>query len=188
MAIIRQYHVEWHGLTWTGVSTFYAAQDGGSVTDQRVALNSFCQDLMDISPSTTNYEVTQAGNNLDDATGQVVQSWTDPAARSGFGLLTEEPVPDASQGLIQWRTSEYRGGREVRGRTFIPGLGVSVLEGGELSAAAIGQINVAAANLVTPSVGFGVWKRPVGGAGGELVPLSAGTAWTELAVLRGRRS
>src|SRR5690349_17726483 len=38
-------------------------------------------------------------------------------------FVAGQPIlPEATQGLVRWRTGVFSGGHEIRGRTFIPGL------------------------------------------------------------------
>lgn len=90
----------------------------------------------------------------------------------------------ATQGLIRWRTGSYVGGREVRGRTFIPGVtSTSVATGGPsstyistLGGAATGLIGHAASQLVVGSKVHGVVRE-----------VAFAEVWNEFAVLRSRR-
>lgn len=132
--------------------------------------------------------VQGSGRLKDEATGQVTGFYSATAPAAVLGALTDKPLADATQGLVQWRTGVVRGGREVRGRTFIPGLTVGSLDGGNLSGGARDAIGAAASALAGPITGFGVWSRPVEGRPGLLVQASGATVWTEFAVLRRRRS
>jgi hypothetical protein len=40
----------------------------------------------------------------------------------GSGGGTSDPLPYATQGLVHWLTGDFVNGRQLRGRTFIPGL------------------------------------------------------------------
>jgi len=103
-------------------------------------------------------------------------------------VLAGEAVPDASQGLMRWSTGTIIDGRFVQGRTFIPGVSTSRVSQANLNAATQSAWNAAAVTLIAANVGLSVWHRPVGGAGGFSAVVDGGTAWSEFAVLRRRRS
>ena len=100
---------------------------------------------------------------------------------TGTGLITSAALPPANQGLISWRTGRIEGGREVRGRTFVPGT-AELSADGQPTAAYRADVAAAAANLIAAG-GFVVWSR----AKGVVYPAISGSVWTEFAVLRSRR-
>lgn len=151
--------------------------------------------LLICTPSVT-ARVRANGRRLDPATGGLEEFTTGIASGLLVGAASGDVVADASQALVRWRTGVVRAGREVRGRTFIPGVGSTYLQGGNLNNTAIGLLNTAANNLVSGPEAFGVWSRPVEAGNdddvparpGIHVPATSGGAWSEFAVLRRRRS
>lgn len=104
--------------------------------------------------------------------------------QTGTGSGTSEPLPIAAQALCQWRTGVYLAGREVRGRTFIPGLTSGANDDGMLLQANRNLIDSAALTYVgasgcTPVV----WSR----ARAQAIPISGGFAWSQFAMLTSRR-
>lgn len=103
---------------------------------------------------------------------------------TGQGTGTGDILPPANQMLVQMRTAGYAGGRNVRGRCFIPGM----LEGATTS----GRPDTNARNIVASaftseliqgSPGFSVWSRK----NAALYAVTNVNVWTEYAVLRSRR-
>lgn len=100
------------------------------------------------------------------------------------GSSSAVALPWATQGLVRWRTGTFVGGREVRGRTFIPGMTTDNNAAGEPFSSWIGQANVAAAALIADANSdFMIYSRK----NFDAVPAITGTHWAEWAVLRSRR-
>lgn len=107
---------------------------------------------------------------------------TSPLSASGAQAL--EALPFATQGLIRWRTGVFVAGREIRGRTFVPGMVETGNDNGRPGATAISAMNSSAIGLITDaSTTFGIWSP----ARGQIAAVASGTAWSEFAVLRSRR-
>lgn len=121
---------------------------------------------------------------VDVATGQttgVASVTTTPAV----GTSTADQLPQLAQALVRWRTGFYSSGRELRGRTFLPGLSVaSTTSTGAVIAATITAINnAAAALLANPEANFGVWSAKYG----TFASATSATTWNEWASMRSRR-
>lgn len=100
------------------------------------------------------------------------------------GLESGDPLPWATQGLIEWATGVYINGRQVRGRTFIPGPVETENTGGTPIAPYRTALNLAASNLVGDVLSdFQIYSRK------HKVPeqVSHGAAWAKWAVLTSRR-
>lgn len=117
-------------------------------------------------------------------TGQtegVAATTTTPA----IGTSTADQIPQAAHALVRWRTGLFFAGRELRGRTFIPGLGTaSNGPSGEVILATRTSLNAAATTLLSdPDADFGVWSQK----NAAFATASTGLTWTEWAVMRSRR-
>lgn len=99
------------------------------------------------------------------------------------GTNSDDVLPQATQLLVRWRTGQFIDGRELRGRTFIPGYvqGASSAAG-EVATTTQGTVNTAAATLVGNS-DFGIWSP----TNAVFATATSGICWTEWAVQRGRR-
>lgn len=185
---IREISTVWtlpSGLTTRSVMYFGATGDL-SITRQRIdELWEGCSTYLSDQVS---WAVATTGKVLDDMTGQMIQMWSHAAIRDGVGKVAGEPVADATQALIAWPTGAVRRGRFVLGRTFVPGVAADNLGNGNLAVSAQSGMQVAANAFLGAGVQFGIWHRPVGGAGGELVGASGAAVRSELAVLRRRRN
>jgi len=158
------------------------------VTEQRVALKAFLDTIKSQLEDSTSWTIETAGRELDDATGALTGVWSDGTAASGVGVVSGQVVADATQVLMQWRTDHIVNGRFLQGRTFIPGVSASHLSNGNLDSTTITAWQGAGAALIAAGKQFGVWHRPVLGAGGVFWAADTAAVWGELAVLRRRRS
>lgn len=159
-----------------------------SVADQRLALKAFLDNIKSQLDNGVAWTIETSGRELDDATGALTGVWSEATPSAGVGVVNGEPVSDATQALMQWRTDHIVGGRFLQGRTFIPGLSTTHLSNGNLSSTAIAAWTTAGQILCDAAVQFGVWHRPTLGAGGVFWAADTAAAWGELAVLRRRRA
>lgn len=119
---------------------------------------------------------------IDPTTGQTTGVRT-VTVTPGTGADAGNAVPNASMILVRWRTGDFFNGRELRGRTFIPGAtATSVQANGNLSDTAVQAINAAAATLISNSA-FCIY----GPTTGIVSEVDTGSTWTEFATLRSRR-
>jgi len=158
-----------------------------SVAAQRAAWNDFLLDINTVLDDGTDWNVQTTGREMDDATGTLNGEWADATVQSGGGAGAGETVPDASQILLRWNTAEIVNGRFLRGRQFIPGAQTAALVSGNLAPGNVDAINAAITTFLATVTGFGIWHRPVAGAGGVFRLVTSGSCWSELAVLRQRR-
>jgi hypothetical protein len=99
------------------------------------------------------------------------------------GNLGTDPLPQASMILARWRTGVYLGGREIRGRTFIPGLGSENLgTNGELDPTQLQSVVLSGTALINASA-LAVWSP----TNGSLATVATSAVWPEFAVMRSRR-
>ena len=102
------------------------------------------------------------------------------------GALSNDPLPPATQALLQLHTGVFVAGREVRGRCFIPGLTEADNSTGVPGATLISDIQDAASDLQGASGANGAWvvwsKRNA-----VWEPVSDMICWNKYAVLRSRR-
>lgn len=122
--------------------------------------------------------------DVDPSTGQTIAvHYPEERIVAGGGLGSA--LPQATQGLIRWRTGVFVAGREIRGRSFIPGL----TSAAQAATGNPGQSLIDAVEAAVPQViasvdnGLGVYSR----TRGQFESATAGTLWGEFAVLRSRR-
>jgi hypothetical protein len=99
-------------------------------------------------------------------------------------VSTTEKLPDATQIVIQWRTGVYHNGREIRGRTFIPGLADFTNDEGNVALATRTAIQSDLDTWLAAQAGlFFIWSRK----NGLTAVVSDSSVWNEFGVLRSRR-
>lgn len=166
-------------------STMYFSASGTPVAaDAPAAVANFWDDLSPYMHSTVDAQVQGEIAVIESTTGLQtgVVNVTPPALVNG-GSSTEV-LPYASQGLVRWRTGSFVNGRELRGRTFLPGLGETASTDGSPNSAIQSGANAAAAALIAdPNSSFIIFSR----AHKTFAVVTAGTLWTEFAILRSRR-
>ncbi len=122
--------------------------------------------------------------NMDRHTGQV-ESITAVTAQTGSALLGTDVLPWESQAVIRWRTGVFYGGRELRGRTFVPGQAEGNSTAGVPTAALIAAYNTAAAALAADANSTLLVYSPTKHVAD---PAIVGDTWNTWGGLRSRRS
>lgn len=178
-------------VTGGGLNTLYFEAGGGlTAADAHDAVVDFwtlCAGAIDSELAMT---VLGEIAVIDEATGTLtgVESATPVVVAGG---ASGDALPLATQGLIRWRTGEFVNGREVRGRTFVPGPVEVLSTGGRPESSYVGGLNTAAAGLIAETTAaLLIWHRPGPNAvlePGSSHPVLTGSTWSEWAVLRSRR-
>lgn len=169
---------------------FQEAVPGGDAQDNVDRVRAFFLELNnDFLPSDVTIDIQPDIAVIDEATGALTGY-----ALADVGTPIEGQVPGAysapSGGLISWRTNTIAKGRRLRGRTFIvPLVNTAYDAQGSLSSTAIGSLNDAAEALAGDAFSstFGIWSRPVDGAGGTFGEVTSWSVPDMAAVLRSRR-
>lgn len=167
-----------------GICRFHFSEAGGSPQAAHAAVVAFWQAAKVYVHSSVGMRVEPAIYSVNEGTGQITGfSTTDAVGIQGTGV--GDLLPPASQALIRWRTGFYLNGREVRGRTFVPGQqrngqaadgSVAVTEVNGLNTAGDALVNSSSAQLV-------VWSK----ANSLTVDAVDADTWGKFAVLRRRR-
>lgn len=176
-------------INWTGLNTGFsvlhflpAADDQASADDAAAAATAWLQVLDNFLRVNQGAQVDPEVLSINVATGTTLGSFAVSEAAI-TGADSNDAVPNASMGLVRWRTGVYVSGREIRGRTFIPGITEqSVDANGNLSSTAISAID-AGSNLMAAGTDLCVYS-PTRGSAAEVTTAST---WSEFAVLRSRR-
>lgn len=188
----------WTGFSGApGYSNFFFASgflDGGLLGDEAQALadrvaNAFrAADLL--LPEPVRISIEPEVPVIDSDTGEI-QSFNTiepPAVVEGSGTTGEFAGPAGA--VVTWRTSDVRGGRRIRGRTFLVPLRTFAYQSdGTLTSQAITELRAFADTMIGGDLDgdLGVWSRPVGGSGGVFASVTGYTIPDMVAVLRSRR-
>lgn len=187
MATLREINTQW-ALPGGNATTVMWFEASTAVATQRTAIHALFTSLKSLQATTTSYAIDTAGREVDEDTGALVNSWSETSSKTGTGTGGATQLADASQILVQWRTSTIRGSRFVRGRTFLPGCSTVQLNGGNVLAAAQTTVGTAGTTFATSGASFVIWARPHGATPGVAATVTAASCWSEFAVMRKRRS
>lgn len=175
------------GTPW--LSTMYFEEVGGTAQQAATAVGTFWGAIDALQSSLVTWTTEADVSTIDDQTGELTAvTVTTPV--TGTGAQAGEMLPIASQALIRWRTGAFINGRNLRGRTFIPGLVVSQSDDGRVNASTQTTINNAASALIADGNSvLNVWHRPnpVGSATGAGEAVVSGLCWNQFATMRSRR-
>lgn len=163
----------------------------GSTSGEAVFAHSATVDLLTaLQPHIVNdlaYTVLSEVAQIDPVSGDILATFVVPPVN---GVCSHVGAPAAwhTQGLIRWRTGVYVGGREIRGRTFVPGVPASYMLDGNPSVSYLNNVlGVAQAHLANVDTvaagGAAVWSP----ARGQSAAISTTSVWNRFAVLRSRR-
>jgi hypothetical protein len=125
--------------------------------------------------------IPNLGEQIDSTTGVVSGFWDSGDVIQKDGTDTSNFVTDVSQVLLQMRTGFVVGGRELRGRLFLPGLRVT--------ASSVGNVDTTVADQIADSANenlndtFAVFSR----THHAWATIHSCTVWSEFASLRSRR-
>ena len=160
-------------------------RDDGVLTAQHAAdaVRLFWNQVQpDISSAYTAHILSEV-DRVDVATGQptdAVNTTTLPVVMGDAG----DPLPWQTQGLVEYTTGIYLAGRQVRGKTFIPGPTETRNTAGVPVASYITDGNSAISTLVGDVLSdFGVYSRKHR----AFVTVTGGSTWPKWSVLRSRR-
>lgn len=177
--------------TWTGPSggPFYTLMhfDGdtsGEAEPAATAVLNFWTAMQAAISSQVTRHVEEEVLRIDPATGNVTAVFTGAARPFTAGGATGSPLPWHTQGLMRWRTGVFIAGRELRGRTFIPGLTEDANDNGRPNSSMVTSANNAAATLIgAATADLTIWSP----THGVEHTAASGTLWNEWGLLRSRR-
>lgn len=178
---------EWaggQGVPWYSTHHFAGVTEDAAV-DAVSAVAGFWGDVDANQPNTINWRVSGEVPVVNPATGQITELFTVTGA-TGAGAGSGETVPWADQALIRWTTGFYQNGRQVRGRTFIPGLVIAASDAGRVAPITVTNLATAAADFLAdlqPGNELVIYSRTAGTA----TAVTGASVWANFAVLRSRR-
>lgn len=157
---------------------------GGSAAQCNNAVGTFWNAVRVYQSSTISYSTDAIVYEVDEATGLIIGSSAVTPA-TGTGAVATDALPWATQGLVQWRTGQYIGGREIRGRTFLPGMVEARNGAGIPDSTLYGAVDTAAAALIADANSdLNVYSI----ANHNAQTVTVGSMWRTWAQLRSRRS
>lgn len=181
-----------------------ATEDSGGAAFVRSALDAFWTACMPVVDTGFTFTLDPVLYVMDPATGAV--SGTLPVATfTKTGSDSAGRAPNQLQYVIQFKTGAYIGGRNLRGRVYVPGVSEFGISGGGLHASAVTALQGAGDGLVSAaSAQFGIWSRPqearqlfdsrtgqlkksYPARAGQLADAETASVWNKFGTLRSRR-
>lgn len=172
------------GSPWLSTMFFQATTEDQAAANAAVsAVGAFWTSMKPYMVTAVAY-ATIAQVDLIDVNGNHTGAFT-TTVQSSNGTGAGNMLPAAVQLLAQWRSGTYINNREVRGRTFIPGVAsLTLTSTGTPSSATQTAINSACSTLIgNATAHLSVWDRTHAG----VATVVTGAAWSQYAVLRSRR-
>jgi hypothetical protein len=119
LARIRTVFTGVAGSPW--YSNMYFDADAASGEDYIPGVHQFWTDQANFIAAAVDWIVEGEYAVIEDSTGNIVDVG-DGDSLAGGGTQATETLPWANQALVNWNTGQYINGRQLRGKTFIPGL------------------------------------------------------------------
>lgn len=166
-----------------GLSTMFFDEAGGSAQQAVNAVGAFWAGVVTNGVQNGFQYLTEPDVDVVNSTTGQITSTVQTTSASGSSSAAGEALPWATQGLIRWRTGVYSGGREIRGRTFLPGMLESNSFGIPLASWTTPMQGVVNALIADANSTLIVWSRKNQG----FAPVVSGSVWQQWAVLRSRR-
>lgn len=159
MATLRRVRTVFLGVPGTPWYSNMYFDGSGSTTDQQVdAVRDFWTALAGVMDNAVGMTIEGDCARIDDATGQVI-GIDSTAALTVSGGSASQALPVATQGILNTFTSVFVGGRQLRGKVFIPGLIITQADTAGAPAAGFKSTLLTAGNaLMTAADAFGNWK------------------------------
>jgi len=194
MALYRV-KARWDGFSGApGYSIFHfdaaVEPNVAGATAVATAVDTFYDSLTGRLPAAVTVTVESAVEVIDTPTGQLQDVLSVPVMAGNKGV-NAGAMSSAVGACVTWQTTGVRGGRRVRGRTFLVPLhpGTNFEDNGTLIAGAVATIQTSAQALVDGEYGFHVYARPSGpgATDGASYDVASARVADKTAVLRSRR-
>lgn len=192
---------QWSGWSGApGLTAFHFDDARGNETSILAKVREFMNDFLSPTttavnlPGTINIDVQPIVETFDTLTGALLSTTvgTKPPVIDGIGSGGYASAVGAcvswTTGLVHDVPGAESGPHLVRGKTFFVPLVSNVFDAnGAFNSADLTGMNSAVAAFLTAVPTFGVWSRPVAGAGGAFGVALAGVVRNKGAILRSRR-
>lgn len=182
-------------VVWTGFvgapaySSHYFYGDPLSTStaqDYVSAVSTFWNSIVGGMPSTAHFSVTPDVQILDEASGHLVRvETTTPPTQTATG--NNGPYAAGVGCSVIWNTAIVHRGKRLRGRSFIIPLSGGSYDGNGNILDTLVTAYRTAAGILAAQAGFGVYGRPVSGAGGVWSQATGGTMKDQVSWLTTRR-
>jgi len=166
------------------LSTLYFAGTNGDDADAAAsAVSDYWIYMSPIISTAVSFVIEGDVAVIDEEDGTLLDSHP-VSVDGGSGSASGDMLPFTTQGLQRWATGQVRGGRVVRGRTFVPGAVVGNNDSGVPDAAYVAKVIDAGNTLIADADStLLVWTRKNQSA----LEVTAAGCWSSWAELRSRR-
>ena len=164
---------------------YFAGTTEGEASAAVAAVAAFWGDLTAEIAAGTTWTVFGEVEVVDPVTGNITGTFSDPDVSNAF-TNSADPLPWSSQILIRWRTGVFVAGREIRGRTFLPGFTEAASDNGQVESGVVSGLQTPVDDLLTAASGAG-GLAVYSPTNGQAALVSNGSVWNQFAILRSRR-
>jgi len=191
MAVIYQVRTVLSGFVGApGYNQMYFFGGDPDAGDADLAVGHVCdfwEAVGQAMPQITSWSVQPDVDVLNPASGALIEILaTTPTAQVAHG-----PSGNYAGGVgacATWLTAAVHGSKQLKGRTFIvPMAGAAYDSDGTLGSGTLASLRAAATTLAAVA-NFGVWGRPISGAGGAWSAATGGTVRDQVSYLSSRRT
>lgn len=176
---------------WTGLggapyfsTLFWAGTDSDDATDAINAHQAYFTVLAGLQTQALTGQVQPEVTSINPATGDAIQTYAKTAQAPVQGTGAQTPLPHANQALAQLRTGQFVGGRQVRGKVFLPGFMVNSMDTATGTMADVVRTQLATdLQAVFSTIPLLVWSRKSGVA----YTVTSTSIAKQYAILRSRR-
>jgi hypothetical protein len=153
------------------------------------ALRTFFDGVKSVFPNAVVIGVPNAGDTINEDTGQIQGAWSGPTQTSVVGTGGVGAYLSTAGAMVRWNTPQVVDGRRPIGKTFlVPCMTGNFSSSGTMSGTIVSTIAAAASALVVAYAGeMKVYHRPKAGHGGVGCTITAATVPGKQVVLRSRR-
>lgn len=176
--------------------THYWDSAGGTqsaiITEALARVRSMFNQVAAFYPATAAITYVTVGDFIEETTGELQGQATGTAPSAITATGTGDFLPQQTQGLMRYYTGAFFGGRQVRGRTYLPNPLESSNDASGVPSAAYRTAWQAGADrlgttIVTP-ISQRVWRRPRPGVPGLSYPVTARDIAPTWSIQRSRRT
>lgn len=163
---------------------YWAGTDQADADDAVLAHQAYLVRCQNFQNQGLSSQVNPEVQSVNPTNGDVINTFITATQTPTAGVSSTASIPRANQILVQLRTGVYVGGRQVRGRSFIPGIAAVAVDQatGRVDSSARTAIANGMQTILT-SLPALVWSRKNGVA----YSVTQVTVGTEFAILRSRR-
>lgn len=181
--MVQQARIRWNGLGHSPKYSILNFDVPESIEAAAGHFGNFLEAINFLFVNTMTWEFESEYRTLDETTGAPIGIHHLAEPPSGGPGIGSAQLADATQVLLQWNTGAVVAGRQLKGRTYLPGIAQSEIQNGNVRPQSVTAVQTAINGYLTQYQELGVWSR----RHGIMQPVTSGSIWNEFAVQRRRR-